>query len=89
MSTYAPVPKLTAAALGGATASLAVWGLDTAGVEAPPAVAAALTALFAFAAGYLRAPADDLPDDAGQVDILYVLLVVFIVLVILIVLGVL
>jgi len=90
MSTYRPVPKITAAALGGAAASLAVWGLDSAGVEAPPAVAAALTAMLAFAAGYLKAPIqspDDL-EDAGAVDVLYVLLVVLVVVVLLMVLGV-
>jgi len=87
MSTWAPVPKITAAALGGAAASLAVWGLDSAGVEAPPAVAAALTALLAFAAGYLKAPAG-VDDDLGAVDVLYVLLVVLVVVVLLAVLGV-
>jgi len=91
MSSYAPVPKITAAALGGAAASLAVWGLDSAGVEAPPAVAAALTALLAFAAGYIKAPAgveDADLEDVGAVDVLYVLLVVLVVVVLLAVLGV-
>jgi len=87
MSSYRPVPKVTAAALGGAVASLAVWGLDSAGVEAPPAVAAALTALLAFAAGYLKAPAG-VEDDAGEVDLVYVLLVVLLIFVILAVVGV-
>lgn len=69
MSRYTPVPKVTAAALGGSVATLLVWAVDAiGGVSIPPEAAAALAALAAFAFGYLRAPAgtDDPPaEDYG------------------------
>ncbi len=58
MSVYAPVPKVIAAGLGGALATLLVWLLSAfGGPEVPAEAAAALSALLAFAAGYLKAPA--------------------------------
>lgn len=58
MSSYTPVPKVVAAGLGGATATLLLWLLEaTSAVSVPTPVAAALTTLLAFAFGYLKAPA--------------------------------
>lgn len=58
-TSYVPVSKVIATALGGATATLLVWVLDAlASVEMPPEAAAALTALLAFGFGYLKAPAE-------------------------------
>ncbi len=54
---YAPVPKVIAAGLGGALATLLVSLVSAFGPEVPPEAAAALSALLAFAAGYLKAPA--------------------------------
>jgi hypothetical protein len=57
---YRPVPKVVAAGLGGALATLAVWLLGAfGGPEMPAEAAAALSAVLAFAAGYIRAPADE------------------------------
>jgi hypothetical protein len=57
---YAPVPKVVAAGLGGALATLTVWLLGVfGGPEMPAEAAAALSAVLAFAAGYIRAPADE------------------------------
>jgi hypothetical protein len=67
---WQPVPKVTAAALGGAVATLLVWAFDASrGVSVPPEAAAALTALLAFAAGYLKAPAEQAADDTGHADL--------------------
>lgn len=57
-----PVPKVSAAGLAGAATVLIVFVLGLVGVAVPAAVASALTAALAFAAGYLR---KDLRDDAG------------------------
>jgi hypothetical protein len=46
--------KVSAAAVGGAFATLTVFVLAQLGVDAGPEVAAALTTLAAFAAGYLK-----------------------------------
>lgn len=57
-STYAPVPKVVAVGLGGALATLVVWLVNVfTGVEVPATPAAALSALLAFGAGYLKTPA--------------------------------
>ena len=56
----APVPKVVAAGLGGALATLLVWLLAAfGGPEVPAEAAAALSALLAFGAGYLRQPASE------------------------------
>lgn len=47
-----PVRKVTAAGLGGAVSTLAVWGLGFA-VDVPGAVAAAIATVCAFVAGYV------------------------------------
>jgi hypothetical protein len=61
-TTYKPVPKVVAAGLGGAVATLLLWVVETASeVTAPAPVAAAVATLAAFACGYLRAPADTEP----------------------------
>ena len=48
-----PSTKVTAAGLGGALAVLLVWVLGLVGADPPATVAAALTTLCSFAAGYL------------------------------------
>lgn len=49
-----PKPKVVAATLAAAITSVIVWILSAyAGVEIPPEVAAAITTLIAFGAGYL------------------------------------
>lgn len=48
-----PVPKVAAAGTSGAAATVLVWIADAVGLDLPPAVAAALVTLAAFAAGYL------------------------------------
>lgn len=49
-----PVPKVTAAGLGGLLAALVIWGLKQfAQVDAPADVAAAITTVCSFAAGYM------------------------------------
>lgn len=59
VSRHRPVAKVTAAGLGGAAATLAVWLLPAiGGPEVPCEVTAALTALLAFTAGYLRQPGE-------------------------------
>lgn len=70
MSSYTPVPKMVAAGVGGALATLAVWLLNAlTGVEVPAEAAAALTALLSFAAGYIKSPAEaHHHDDAGHAD---------------------
>ncbi len=66
-SSWRPVPKVTAVALGGAAATLLVWLLDAArGLSVPPEAAAALTALLAFVFGYLKAPGDHLHHDDSE-----------------------
>ena len=63
--TRLPVPKVVAAGLGGAVATILLWLVEvTTGVEVPALVAGAATTLLAFAAGYLKAPAGALYDDA-------------------------
>lgn len=49
----APTRKVTAAAIGGALASVIVWALSLAHIDVPAEVAAALATLCAFAAGYV------------------------------------
>jgi hypothetical protein len=49
-----PQPKVAAAGIGGAVAVVAVFIAGQAGVDVPPEVAAALSTLASFAAGYLR-----------------------------------
>lgn len=50
-----PRPKVAAAGIAGACTVILVWLAGLAGVEVPSEVASALTALLAFAAGYLKA----------------------------------
>lgn len=68
MNRYTPVPKVVAVGLGGAVATLLVWLASALiGVDVPAEVAAALTALLAFAFGYLKAPADHhVHNDSGH-----------------------
>lgn len=49
-----PVPKVAAAGIGGAGATILVWALELAGVDVPPGVAAAFASVIAFVAGYLK-----------------------------------
>jgi hypothetical protein len=50
---HKPTAKVTAAAVGGATAAIVAWLLSAfAGVEAPPGIEAAFATVFAFLAGY-------------------------------------
>lgn len=53
-STTAPVPKVTAAAVSGAVATIVIFIVTQAGVELGPTEAGAITTLLAFAGGYLR-----------------------------------
>jgi len=46
-------PKVTAAALASAVATIAVWALSLLGVDVPEGVSAALVALLTFGAGYV------------------------------------
>lgn len=56
---YRPVPKVVAAGLGGATATILLWLIEVSTrIDVPSVVAAAVTTLLAFLFGYLRAPAD-------------------------------
>ncbi len=48
-----PQRKVTAAGLGGAIAIVAVWTAGQFGLEVPPEVAAAVSTIFSFVAGYL------------------------------------
>jgi hypothetical protein len=90
VSTWKPVAKVTATALGGALATLLVWLLGAAWqVDVPAEAAAALAAVLAFAAGYLKAPAEEPTGDAGHSDALGLLLVLLAVVLILAVVGVL
>ena len=51
-----PVPKVTAAGLGGAVATLVLFVANLCGVEVPPGVSAAIATVVAFGAGYLTRP---------------------------------
>lgn len=63
--TRRPVPKVVAAALGGALTSIVLWALTAfTGVEVPAGVAAAVATVLSFAAGYLQPPGGALYDDA-------------------------
>lgn len=48
-------PKVQSAGIGGAVATLIVWGATALGVEVPAEVGAAIATVVAFAAGYLKA----------------------------------
>jgi hypothetical protein len=48
-----PTNKVTAGGIGGALASIIVWGVSLAGVEVPPEVAAAVATVVSFALAYL------------------------------------
>lgn len=54
MSDLAPVPKVAAAGAGGTAATLLVTLANALGLDLPPEVAAAIVAVAAFAAGYLK-----------------------------------
>lgn len=49
-----PVPKVQAAGTAGAATILVVYVAGLAGIEMPAEVASALTALLAFAGGYVK-----------------------------------
>jgi len=49
-----PTPKIAAAGIGGAVATLAVWISAQFGVDMPPEVGAAVATVLSFAAGYLK-----------------------------------
>jgi hypothetical protein len=61
-SRRAPIRKVNAAGLSGAAATIVLWLVDTAGLEVPAAVAAAITTVVAAGVGYLTPSA---PDEAG------------------------
>lgn len=54
MTKYDPTPKVAATSASGAFAIVVVWLAGLAGLEVPPEVASAFTALLAFAGGYLK-----------------------------------
>lgn len=53
-----PSEKMSAAGLAGAVSVLVVFVAGAAGLEVPPGVAAALTSVLAFAAGYVKREGD-------------------------------
>lgn len=53
-----PSEKMSAAGLAGAVSVLVVFVAGAAGLEVPPGVAAALTSVLAFGAGYLKREGD-------------------------------
>lgn len=53
MSTESISPKVTAATLASAVATILVWALGLLGVDVPAPVSTALVALLTFGAGYL------------------------------------
>ena len=56
-SSLAPVPKVAASGLAGATSTILVWLLQQGmGIATPPEVVAALTTLLMFGVGYLVGP---------------------------------
>lgn len=62
---WKPVPKVVAAGVGGALATVLLWVLTAVtAVDVPTPVTAAVTTLLAFAAGYLKTPAEH--GDSGQ-----------------------
>lgn len=54
----APEPKVNAAVLAGALTVLLAYVADLAGLELPPAVTAAITAILAAGAAYFRSNGD-------------------------------
>lgn len=50
---FAPSNKMTATGAAGAIVTIILYALSSRGIQVPPEVAAALTILVAFAAGYL------------------------------------
>lgn len=50
-----PQPKVAAAGIAGSVSLILVWAAGLAGLDVPPEVAAAFTAILSFAAGYLKA----------------------------------
>jgi hypothetical protein len=70
MTDWKPVPKVVAAGLGGAVATLLVWLLsEFAGRDMPAEAGAALAAVLAFVFGYLKSPADETTGEAGHADL--------------------
>lgn len=49
-----PQPKVAAAGVGGAVTVLVVWVLGQAGMDVPAEIAAAISTVVGFAAGYLK-----------------------------------
>ena len=56
-------PKIAASGIAGAIPVVLVYLLSLAGVDVPTEVAAAITVIIAFAAGYLRSQGDWTPRD--------------------------
>lgn len=48
-------PKVAAAGVSGAAATILVWAISLPGVEVPPEVAASFSTVLAFLGGYLKA----------------------------------
>jgi hypothetical protein len=57
-----PIRKVNATGLSGAAATIVLWLVDTAGLEVPAAVAAAITTVVAAGTGYLT------PSAPGEVS---------------------
>jgi hypothetical protein len=67
---WKPVPKVVAAGLGGAVATLLVWLLsEFASRDMPAEAGAALAAVLAFAFGYLKSPVEQPTGDPGHIDV--------------------
>ena len=80
-----PTSKVAAAGIAGAASIVLVWLLGLTGVEVPPEVAAAFTALLSFATGWIKAPSP--MSEAGQASplmlLVYVLVIVILVVLVL------
>lgn len=62
-----PTPKVAAAGIAGALSVILVWIMGLTGLDIPAEVAASLTTILAFLAGYLKAPGTgDVADERGQ-----------------------
>ncbi len=53
-STNQPTAKVAAAGIGGSVSILIIYALGQLGLDVPPEVASAITALVAFACGYIK-----------------------------------
>lgn len=57
MNGATPTPKVAAAGIAASIVTILVWVLNSLAIDVPPAVAAAMATLVAFAAGYIKKPA--------------------------------